>query len=177
MFEPLPSLIRLERERQGLTQDRLAKLAGVSRGQLIAFERGENVSLAFLIKVANALQLTELRIGELHLRESPPDLTMLVVAGNAISAAKRVVDQATGISEELKSASASVNALLDRAMKPRPETGVEDAARHIASTPPEKRRATGRALRDLAEAPDAVVRTARSKRTVPAKTTQRRRVR
>jgi len=177
MFEPLPSLIRLQRERRGLTQDRLAKLAGVSRGQLIAFENGGNTSLAFLIKIANALELTELRIGALNLRPSPPDLTMLIVAGNAISAARRVVDQATGVSDELTAASASVSALLDRALKPVPETGVEQAAARLASAPPEKRGATRRALRDVAESPGAIVRTARSRSAPATKPSARRRAR
>jgi transcriptional regulator with XRE-family HTH domain len=138
-------------------------MAGVSRGQLIALENGENISLTFLIKIAKALELTELRIGDLNLRPSPPDLTMLIVAGNAISAARRVVDQATAVSDELASASVSVSALIDRALKPVPETGVEQAVERLASTPVEKQATTRRALRNLAETPDAVVRSARPK--------------
>ena len=172
MFEPLPSLIRIERERRGLTQERLAKLAGVSRGQLIAFENGENISLLFLIKVAKALELTELRMGDLYLRPSPPDLTMLIVASNAISVARRIVDQATGVSDELTAASTAVSALVDRALKPVPDTGVQEAAERIASAP-----ATRRSLRDLAESPNTVVRTARSRSAPAAKSPARRRAR
>lgn len=176
-FEPLPTMIRSERERRGLTQERLAKLAGVSRGQLIAFENGGNISLVFLVKVARALELTHVRIGELHIQASPPDLTALFTASNAISSARRMADQAAGVSEELASAAVFVSGLIDRALKPVPETGIEQATQRLASTPPEKQAATRRALRDLAESPDTVVRAARSRSAPATKSSARRRAR
>lgn len=177
MFEPLPTMIRSERERRGLTQERLAKLARVSRGQLIAFENGANTSLVFLVKVARALELTHLRIGELYIDASPPDLTALFTARNAISRARTMAEQAAGVSEELASSSDFVDGLIDRALKPVPDTGVHEAAGRIASAPPEKQAATRRALRDLAESPDKVVRTARSRSAPAAKSPARRRAR
>ncbi len=63
MFEPLSALIRLQREAQDLTIDELSRLAGVSRTRLISLENGvDNISLELLVKIANALQMTEIRI-------------------------------------------------------------------------------------------------------------------
>jgi transcriptional regulator with XRE-family HTH domain len=49
--------VRTRRVALGLTQQRAAKGAGVSLSQLALFERGENVSLLFLLKVARHLDL------------------------------------------------------------------------------------------------------------------------
>jgi transcriptional regulator with XRE-family HTH domain len=135
MFEPLPSLVRLQRERRGLTQDRLAKLAKVSRGQLIAFERGDqNISLLFLLKIAKALELTELRIGDLYLHPSPPDVTTLIKAADAIATAERIVRQAASEADELEKAKASVSALMERVLGPVPDAGIGSAAERLAAS-------------------------------------------
>jgi transcriptional regulator with XRE-family HTH domain len=176
MFEPLPNMIRMRREERGLTQEKLARLAGVSRGQLIAFEKGEqNISLVFLIKLAKALELTDLRIGDLSLRPAPPDVTTLMIAGNAIAAAQRLINNATGSAEEVNAAAAAVSRLIDQVNERVEDPGIEGAAARLASTPPERRAAVGRALREVAESPDAVVGARRPK---PAsKTAARRRAR
>jgi transcriptional regulator with XRE-family HTH domain len=49
--------VRARRVGLGLTQERAAKGAGVSLSQLALFERGGNVSLLFLVKVAQHLDL------------------------------------------------------------------------------------------------------------------------
>lgn len=62
--------VREARLRKGLTQARLAKLAGVSRRHLAALEKGANVSVSILQRVAAVLELTEIPLGELSLRSA-----------------------------------------------------------------------------------------------------------
>jgi transcriptional regulator with XRE-family HTH domain len=50
--------IKEARIRKGLTQARLAKMAGVSRRHLAALEKGANVSVGILQRVAAVLELT-----------------------------------------------------------------------------------------------------------------------
>lgn len=66
------AVISAARRARRLTQQRLAKEAGVSRAQLAALEQGQNVSVAFLLKVARFL----------HLRTIPLDGTVQLVAGS-----------------------------------------------------------------------------------------------
>lgn len=69
---PLGETIRAARTAKGLTQARLAKRAGVSRRHLAALEKGANVSVAVLNKVAAVLELKEIDLGELTLRGGLP---------------------------------------------------------------------------------------------------------
>jgi transcriptional regulator with XRE-family HTH domain len=64
----LGETVREARIRKNLTQARLAKLAGVSRRHLAALEKGANVSINILQRVATVLELTEIQIGDLALR-------------------------------------------------------------------------------------------------------------
>lgn len=64
----LGETVREARIRKNLTQARLAKLAGVSRRHLAALEKGANVSISILQRVAAVLELTEIQIGDLSLR-------------------------------------------------------------------------------------------------------------
>lgn len=64
----LGETVRAARLERGLTQERLARLAGVSRRHLAALEKGANVSVAVLRKVATVLELTEISLGELTVR-------------------------------------------------------------------------------------------------------------
>ncbi|HEX7830447.1 MAG TPA: helix-turn-helix domain-containing protein, partial [Thermoanaerobaculia bacterium] len=64
----LGDTVREARIRKGLTQARLAKLAGVSRRHLAALEKGANVSVSILQRVAAVLELTEIPLGDLSLR-------------------------------------------------------------------------------------------------------------
>ena len=66
----LGETVREARIRKNLTQARLAKLAGVSRRHLAALEKGANVSVSILQRVANVLDLTEIHLGDLSLRSS-----------------------------------------------------------------------------------------------------------
>jgi transcriptional regulator with XRE-family HTH domain len=64
----LGETVRATRLERGLTQARLAKLAGVSRRHLAALEKGANVSVAVLRKVASVLELSEITLGELTVK-------------------------------------------------------------------------------------------------------------
>ena len=69
----LGDTVREARIRKGLTQQRLAKLAGVSRRHLAALEKGANVSVNILQRVAQVLELTEIQLGDLSLRAGDHD--------------------------------------------------------------------------------------------------------
>ena len=58
------SVIQGARLKLGLTQQRAAKLADVSRKQWALLEKGENVSVVFLLKVMRALGLTQCPIAD-----------------------------------------------------------------------------------------------------------------
>jgi XRE family transcriptional regulator, regulator of sulfur utilization len=54
----LGEAIRATREQQGISQERLALVAGIDRSYYSAIERGEfNVTLAVLLKIAAALSV------------------------------------------------------------------------------------------------------------------------
>src|ERR1700760_1793277 len=61
----LGEIVRSTRIKRGLTQARLARLADVSRRHLAALEKGANVSINVLQKVAAVLELDEINLGEL----------------------------------------------------------------------------------------------------------------
>jgi transcriptional regulator with XRE-family HTH domain len=76
----LGDVVRETRIKKGLTQARLARLAGVSRRHLAALEKGANVSVAVLKKVAGVLDLQEIQLGELSLRAASPGTESLNIA-------------------------------------------------------------------------------------------------
>lgn len=63
----LGETVRSARIKKNLTQAKLARLAGVSRRHLAALEKGANVSVLVLKKVASVLDLTEIPLGGLSL--------------------------------------------------------------------------------------------------------------
>ena len=104
MFEPLPALIRMQRESQGLTIDALAALAGISRTRLKQLEHGDdNVTLELLVKLANALKMTELRIGGLRVTGATPEFRAAVAAAEALQTLRKIADQADGEYQRLTS--------------------------------------------------------------------------
>lgn len=156
MFEPLPAFIRLRRIQRNLTQDRLAKLAGVSRQQLAMLEEGKNVSLAFLLKVANALELTELPVAALRLRAAPVDLVRTVHAADVVARLRQSAQQWANAAGELEEVSASLDALIDAARA----AGVSGrdivrAAERLESLPASEAHAAGEALRSAARSEPA----------------------
>lgn len=64
----LGDTVREARIKKGLTQARLAKAAGVSRRHLAALEKGANVSVNILQRVAAVLDLNEIHLADLSLR-------------------------------------------------------------------------------------------------------------
>lgn len=158
MLDPVRDVIRRERQKQDLSQQELADRAGVSRWQLLMFETGKaKVSLDFLLKVCRVLQLSEIMVGDLHIRAAAPDLPALVAARNAVATAMRVVEQyrqsARELDEvpaELAEAAAGLDALVENALKPAGSVKpIVSAAERLAATPPAKRGRTAAALREL----------------------------
>jgi transcriptional regulator with XRE-family HTH domain len=140
MFEPLPDIIRLRRKQRNLTQEQLAKMAGVSRRQLSLLEDGANVSLLFLLKVCKALELTDLQIGGLRLHDAPHELGSLIAASEAMDTAQEIVSQFSDLSGQLGEASASINALVERALNVLDPTragaeAIEAAAARLEKSP------------------------------------------
>src|SRR5436305_1475215 len=86
----LGDVVRETRIKKGLTQAKLARLAGVSRRHLAALEKGANVSVAVLKKVAGVLDLQEIQLGELSLRATKvgDDTLNIAVIADAIREAR-----------------------------------------------------------------------------------------
>jgi transcriptional regulator with XRE-family HTH domain len=79
----LGETVRSSRIQKGLTQAKLARLAGVSRRHLAALEKGANVSVLVITKVASVLDLTEINLGPilLHAAKDPTSrVNMLLLA-------------------------------------------------------------------------------------------------
>ena len=171
MFEPLPGIVRLRREQQNMTQAELAAKAGVNRGQLIAFEKGEqNVTLTTLLKIARALGMTDLPIAELNVHAAAPDLTVVIAAAEALATMQRAVMTAADATGEIKKASRTIQAMVDRALQTREtDAGLVEAAQRLFGY------LDDRELRSVAERPDAVPERARAK--PAAKAAARRRAR
>jgi transcriptional regulator with XRE-family HTH domain len=93
----LGEAIREARIRKGLTQARLAKMAGVSRRHLAALEKGANVSISILQRVAAVLELTEIQLGGLALRPTDLPKVNLPLLTDAIREARADADRANAI--------------------------------------------------------------------------------
>ncbi len=153
MFESLGNFLRLRRQERNLSQERLAEMASISRGQLALMEKGENVSLQFLVRVANALELSELPLPGLRLREAPPQLEAIILATEAVSVARKVLAELAGRSEDLESADKKLRELLDRAVSPAGSTlAITEAAERMRDRPPSDHDLIAAGLRELASA-------------------------
>ena len=71
--------VREARLKKGFTQARLAKMAGVSRRHLAALEKGANVSVSILQRVAAVLELTEIPLGDISLKRGEKERSALNV--------------------------------------------------------------------------------------------------
>lgn len=69
----LGETIREARIKKGLTQARLAKLAGVSRRHLAALEKGANISINILRRVAEVLELEQVPLGNVAVKPGSND--------------------------------------------------------------------------------------------------------
>jgi transcriptional regulator with XRE-family HTH domain len=81
-------LVRAARERRGLSQERAARAAGVSRQQWSRLEQGENVSVEFLDTVARSIGLAitigdqrETAVSSSHVPSSHIDALLLLADG------------------------------------------------------------------------------------------------
>jgi transcriptional regulator with XRE-family HTH domain len=115
----LGELVRETRLKRGLTQAKLARLAGVSRRHLAALEKGANVSVLVLKKVAAVLDLHEIDLGGLSIRPSGGGKNSINVAllGETIREAREESFRAEGILSGASQPAAATPA-------PRPERGM-----------------------------------------------------
>jgi transcriptional regulator with XRE-family HTH domain len=173
MFEPLSAYIRLRRTQRNLTQERLAKLAGVSRRQLALLEDGKNVSLLFLTKIARALEITDLPVGDLRLRGVSAELTTLVQAADVLTRAKQALHHWSNVTEQIDQATASLDQMIGRALEPAISgQDIERAAERLENITPAERHAAAENLRELARS-EPVPRSSRPKATSGAARRQR----
>jgi transcriptional regulator with XRE-family HTH domain len=93
----LGNTVREARIKKGLTQARLAKLAGVSRRHLAALEKGANVSVNILQRVAAVLELTEISLGDLSLRASDDRAVNVPLLTDTIREARAEAERAQAI--------------------------------------------------------------------------------
>jgi len=68
----LARIIRDARERQGLSQEELARRCGMSRRHLIEIEQGRNFSVALLAAIARELEEIGPAVAEFLSRRPPP---------------------------------------------------------------------------------------------------------
>ncbi|HYC89856.1 MAG TPA: helix-turn-helix domain-containing protein [Thermoanaerobaculia bacterium] len=93
----LGETVREARIRKNLTQARLAKLAGVSRRHLAALEKGANVSVSILQRVAAVLELAEIQIGDLSLRQTDDRGVNVALLTDTIREARAEAERAQAI--------------------------------------------------------------------------------
>ena len=96
-FLMLGETIKEARIRKGLTQARLAKMAGVSRRHLAALEKGANVSVSILQRVAAVLELTEISLGQVALRPTDLPKVNVPLLTDAIREARADAERANAI--------------------------------------------------------------------------------
>ena len=154
MFEPLSEFMRLKRKQRGLTQEKLAKMAKVSRRQLALMEDGHNVSILFLTKIADALEISEIPVGRLRLFTPPPELAPLVRAADAVMTLKQAGEIWREAAATIENSAASLDAMIDTAIPDPLPPGLmermEAAIDRFAKIPPERSEAAGKALRRIA---------------------------
>ncbi len=141
MFEPLSDFIRLRRKQLNLTQEKLAKMAKVSRRQLSLLEDGHNVSILFLTKIADALEITDIPVGRLRLFSAPPELAALVRAAEAIQDLKQASDAWKEAAGTIDASSSTLDALIVQATEKASALDslkalIDAAADRLATLPP-----------------------------------------
>jgi transcriptional regulator with XRE-family HTH domain len=90
MPKDLGEKIRNLRIRRGLSQASLARHASVSRRHVSEIERGANVSVDTLMRIATTLDLSELAIGPVKLTVAPVNN----IGSSAIAAAAQDLEEA-----------------------------------------------------------------------------------
>ena len=150
MFEPLSDVIRLRRKQLNLTQEKLARMAKVSRRQLALLEDGRNVSLLFLAKIANALEMSELPVGHLRLFSAPPELPALIRAAEAVQDLKHANETWREAAATIEVSGTTLDELLTRAVAGPPVTKEAEAAAWLARLPVPAQEALAETLRLIA---------------------------
>jgi transcriptional regulator with XRE-family HTH domain len=89
----LGNFVKAARVRKGYTQSKAAALAGISRRHFASIENGENVSVALLIQIAHALDLTDIPIG---------GAVTLVQASTVMNMVLDIVEELNKLSERLR---------------------------------------------------------------------------
>jgi transcriptional regulator with XRE-family HTH domain len=119
MFEPLGTEIRVRRKQLGMTIDGLAVAARVSRARLIALEKGDdNVTLDLLLRIVNALGITEIHIGGFRILPATPERKAAVDTIAAIQDALETLDQAVAARDQLRRATGPIADLFASVLPP-----------------------------------------------------------
>jgi transcriptional regulator with XRE-family HTH domain len=147
MFEPLGEVVRLRRKQLDLTQEKVARMAKVSRRQLALLEDGRNVSLLFLTKIANALQISELPVGHLRVFSAPPELAALVRAAEAVQDLKQAGETWRHAAATIEASGTTLDELLTQAVAGPPVTKEAEAAAWLARLPAPAQEALAETLR------------------------------
>lgn len=152
MFEPLNDVIRLRRLQLGLTQEKVAKMAKVSRRQLSLLEDGRNVSLLFLMKITKVLGISELPIGDLRLRGTQPEVTTIVHAADVLHRVKQTLPGLETAVSQIREASDSLEEMLAEILAAGASAQeIVESVRRVENIPPDERQAAGEALRSLGQ--------------------------
>jgi transcriptional regulator with XRE-family HTH domain len=152
MFEPLGEVVRLRRLQLGFTQERVARMAKVSRRQLSLLEDGRNVSLLFLMKIARALEITELPIGELRLRGTQPEVDTIVHAADVLHQVKQTLPGLEAAIGQIRQASVSLDQMLDGILASGATAEeVVESLRRVEKLPFGERKAAGETVRTLGQ--------------------------
>jgi transcriptional regulator with XRE-family HTH domain len=119
--------VREERTRRQLSDNRLAKMAGVSRRHLVELQKGANVTLSIAEKVMVALDLQELSF-------APERRLTVPAAGKDTAPVRQQLDRAAqqidvGIALILNAASAFRKTTPAAAATPRPDVNTDLAAK------------------------------------------------
>lgn len=147
MFEPLGSVIRARRQELHLTQVQVARMAKVSRRQFSLLEDGHNVSLLFLSKVANALEISELPVGHLRVFSAPPELTALIRAAEAVQDLRQASEIWKDAAATIEVSGATLETLVAKAVTRPPVTKETEAADWLAKLPASAQEALAETLR------------------------------
>lgn len=152
MFEPLGEVIRLRRLQLGLTMDKVAKAAKVSRRQLSLLEDGRNVSLLFLMKIAKVLEIKELPIGDLRLLGTQPEVQTIVHAADVLQRVKQTLPGLETAVGQIREASASLEQMLDEILA----TGANaqeilESVRRVEQIPDDEKKAAAETVRSLGQ--------------------------
>ena len=137
----------MRRQQLNLTNEKLARMAKVSRQQLSMLEDGRNVSLLFLTKVANALQIPELPVGHLRVFAAPPELAHLIRTAEAIQDLKQAGEIWTDAAATIEAADAALDELLTTAVAGPLSTKEAAAADWLARLPAPAQEALADTLR------------------------------